>query len=184
MSEAVTALNGAVAEGSIRVEDAGLQGMITVRGDLKALAGAGITVPEQGAATGGLGDGSLWMSPDELLVLCAYGETEAKVASIGAALKDLHHLAANVSDARAVFRLTGEGAAIREVLAKLSPADLRASGLPVGAVRRTRMAQVPAAFWFAGEGEAIVICFRSVADYVFGLLEQASKDSGVVGHWA
>ena len=52
MSEAVTALNGAVAEGSIRVEDAGLQGMITLRGDLEALAGAGIAVPEQGAATG------------------------------------------------------------------------------------------------------------------------------------
>ena len=183
MSEAVTALNGAVAEGSIRVEDAGLQGMITLRGDLAALAAAGVAVPEAGNAAGGLGDGSLWMSPDELLLLCAYGEAEAKVAALRTSLQDVHHLAANVSDARAVFRLTGEDGAIREVLAKLSPADLRASALPTDAVRRTRMAQVPAAFWFSGEGEAIVICFRSVADYVFGLLEQASKDSGVVGHF-
>ena len=50
MSEAVTALNGAVAEGSIRVEDAGLQGMITLRGDLAALAAAGVAVPEAGNA--------------------------------------------------------------------------------------------------------------------------------------
>lgn len=183
MSDPVTALNGAASEGSVRVEDAGLQGMITLRGDLAELKKAGVDVPAQGTASGSLGEGSLWMSPDELLVLCAYEEAEAKTIGLSTLLKGKHHLAANVSDARAVFRLTGEGAAIREVLAKLSPADLRTSALPVGTVRRTRMAQVPAAFWFASEGEAVVICFRSVADYVFGLLGKVSGEGGEVGHF-
>ena len=73
--------------------------------------------------------------------------------------------------------------AIREVLAKLSPADMRISALPVGRVRRTRLAQVPAAFWFTDDSEAVVICFRSVADYVFGLLSTAAQPGSEVGHF-
>ena len=98
-------------------------------------------------------------------------------------MADHHHLAVNVSDARSAMRVTGEGARIRECLAKLTPADLRTSALPVGQVRRTRLAQVAAAFWFASDGEAFVICFRSVADYVFGLVSEAAAPGAEVGYF-
>ena len=82
-----------------------------------------------------------------------------------------------------MITLEGEGAAIREVLAKLTPADLRPGAIGIGEVRRTRLAQVPAAFWLDGEGKATVVCFRSVAEYVFGLLRNASENGSGVGYF-
>lgn len=189
MSEPVTALNGASFSGAIDVVDAGPIGMITLRGDLSdaalkdACQSDGLVMPGKGKATGGLEAGLLWMSPDEVMLLCAHDAAPDRVAGLARALEGHHSLVAEVSDARAVFRLTGEGAAIREVLAKLSPADMRISALPVGRVRRTRLAQVPAAFWFTDDSEAVVICFRSVADYVFGLLSTAAQPGSEVGHF-
>ena len=103
-----------------------------------------------------------WMSPDEYLLILPYGETAAAMAAIAAALKGAHHLAVVVSDARAVFRV--EGAKADQVLAKLSPVDFATLGPKE--LRRTRAAQVAAAFWKEGDGFTLV-CFRSVAGYVF-----------------
>lgn len=169
--------------GIVTITDAGPTGMVTLRTDLSAalaaLKGAGVAVPDKRRAQ----DGTLWMSPDELMIICPRDAAADKVAALRAALKDQHHLAIDVSDARVMFTLKGEGRAIRETLAKLSPADLRATALPVGEVRRTRLAQVAAAFWFESEGEARLICFRSVADYVFGLLKHAAQPGSEVGHF-
>ncbi len=123
------------------------------------------------------------MSPDELLLVCAHHEAEARVQALTAALAGQHHLVVNVSDARAVFRVTGTGSAVREALAKVTPADMRARSLPVGEVRRTRMAQVPAAIWFDSEDQATIVCFRSVGTYIFDLLVQSSKPGSEVGHF-
>ena len=189
MSDPVTALAGRSASGIVNVEDAGLIGMITLRADLAdakvkaALTSAGFDVPEQGTATGATGQGALWMSPDEVMLLCPHGEADALATSLSDALKDTHHLAVNVSDARSVVRLSGAGPLIREVLAKLSPADLRADALPVGQVRRTRLAQVAAAFWFTGEEEALVVAFRSTGDYVFNLVSKVAEDGSAVGYF-
>lgn len=165
--------------GLVEIEDMGPTGMVTLRADLDAAAKAGIAVPERRVSK----DGTLWMSPDELLILCDRDAAADKVAEVSGALKDAHHLAVDVSDARVMFRLTGEGPLLRETLAKLSPADLRAASLPVGEVRRTRLAQVAGAFWFEAEGEARLICFRSVADYVIGLLKHAAQPGSEVGHF-
>ena len=189
MPESVTPLDGATCSGFVTIEDAGLAGMVLLRADLGdsdvclALKGAGIDLPGAGELVGDLGNGALWMSPDELMILCAHDEAEATVATLTEALGGLHALVASVSDARAVFRLSGEGSAVREVLAKLSPADLRQDSLPPGRVRRTRLAQVPAAFWFVGDDEAVLICFRSVAGYVHDLLSKAATPGSEVGHF-
>lgn len=188
MSEAVTALAGASFEGRVQVKDAGLQGMITLRIDTNsdaaatALRAAGYELPKIGAAGGHLSNGILWMSPDEVLLLCNYDEVSATIERVSTHLDGQHMLLADVSDARCVVKLTGEGADLREVLSKLTPADLRAANCPVGQLRRTRLAQVPAAIWFADENTAIVVAFRSVADYAFGLLSNAAKGSEV-GHF-
>ena len=120
-----------------------------------------------------------WMSPDELLALVPYGEVTDKIAAIDKALAGQHYLAVNVSDARAVFRVSGSG--VREVIAKLSPVDLSADAFTPGMIRRTRMAQVPAAFWIGEDGSATIICFRSVAEYVFNLLKGAAAPGSEVG---
>ncbi len=68
-----------------------------------------------------------------------------------------------------MFRV--EGAKAAQVLAKLAPVDLAA--LAPGELRRTRLAQVAGAFWADDAGYTLV-CFRSVAAYVMGLLTHSA----------
>jgi len=189
MSVPVMALGGAAYEGTVSLRELAPRTMISLRGDLasakmtKAVRdAAGLAVPDRLGATFGAGTAALWMSPDELLLISPRDEQEKVMAAAEKALAGSHHLVADVSDARAAFRLEGEGAHVREVLAKLSPADAHPEALPPGTVRRTRFAQVPAAFWMQDDNSAEVVAFRSVAAYVFGLLKTAAA-AGPVGHF-
>ncbi len=160
--------------------------MITLRGDLasRPLASAvkravGQPVPGPRAILGDDDRAVAWMSPDELLILCPRGEAAGVSAGLSKALQGSFHLVADVSDARAVFRIRGRG--WREVLAKLTPADLSPAAFGEGELRRTRLAQVAAAFWTGGRDEATLVCFASVADYVQALLENAARPESAVG---
>ncbi|MEM6372511.1 MAG: sarcosine oxidase subunit gamma family protein [Pseudomonadota bacterium] len=186
MSNEVSALGGVTwSDGIAHVQEAPLQGMITLRGDLSASAviaaatGAnGMQMPGTGRANCDGTRGICWMSPDELLVLCDYADVAQTLDKMRSTLGDTHSLVADVSDARARFRISGPHA--REVMAKLTPVDLRPAHFPPGTFRRTRLAQVAAAFWMNDDGTFDVICFRSQAQYVFDLLKTgAQKGSGV-----
>lgn len=186
MSKAVSALQGVKFDGFAKVEETGLRGMITVRGDLasKEVAAAvkaatGAEMPELRKVTSGENGAVAWMSPDELLVVVDYDAANAAVATMSDALKATHALVANVSDARAVFRLIGDSS--RDVLAKLAPVDFAKDAFGVGDIRRSRIAQVPAAVWANADGSFEVICFRSVAQYVFDVLKVSARPGGEVG---
>ena len=164
-------------------------GMVLIRGahdDIgNALAKAlALGLPDRLSLTYADGRSLLWFSPDELLLLTPPGKAGSAVEKIGAALAGRHHLAVDVSDARVMFRLEGASGALRDTLAKLTPADMRPASFPVGMVRRTRLAQVPAAIWFAGETEARVLVFRSVAIYARDLLDNAARPGAAVGYFA
>ena len=184
MSNAVSALQGASFDGYCKVEEAGLVGMITLRGDLasegvaKAVkAATGADMPGQGEIIEGAKGRAGWMSPDELLLIVDHAKAADFVAAASKSLAKEHALVVNVSDARAVYRVTGD--AVREVLAKLSPADTAA--MVPGQIRRTRIAQIPAAFYLTDEKTAELICFRSVAQYAFDILKDAAMSGGEVG---
>jgi sarcosine oxidase subunit gamma len=184
---AKSALPGARAEGLVTVEEMGLQGMVTLRADLSAAAGAvkrvtGADMPDRRGIGAGTDCSVAWMSPDEILILCDHDGADAMVAALTDALSGQHHLAVNVSDARALFRVAGQPGALRDVLAKITPADMAADALPPGEMRRTRLQQAAGAIWFERAGEARVICFRSVARYVFDLLAVSARPGGAVGH--
>ena len=186
MSDPVSALQGQDYQGFAFVCEAGLRGMITLRGDLaskpvaKAVkAATGVAVPGQRGIELSGDRGAAWMSPDELLILVPYEEVQKAMDGMTAALGTAHALVVNVSDARAVFRLDGEGT--RDVLAKLAPVDLSVDAFQPGMIRRSRIAQVPAAFWLLDEARAEVVCFRSVAQYVFDLLKNAAQPGSEVG---
>ncbi|HPD94065.1 MAG: sarcosine oxidase subunit gamma [Rhodobacter sp.] len=184
MSDAVSALAGAHSTGMVDLADAGLQGMITLRGDLSsgALADAvraatGAEVPaRRRVATGDRGQ-ALWMSPDELLLVVPYAQAATTVAALETALAGEFATAANVSDARAMVTIKGIEA--RNVLAKLCPVDFR--DFAVGDLRRTRAAQVAAAIWREDENDWRLVCFRSVAGYVWGALATVAQPGGEVG---
>lgn len=180
MSDRVSALSGARGGAIAHVEEAGLIGMITLRGDFadKGFGAAlktagGMALPAQRAITRAKGRALVWMSPDELLLVCDHGEAQSLTDALGAGFGDLHAIAVNVSDARAVFDITGRHA--RDVLAKLFPVDLSAAAFQPGQVRRSRMAQVPAALWMEDDTRFRVVCFRSVARYAFDVLCVAAQ---------
>lgn len=184
MSESVSALNGARSHGLVDLADAGLAGMITLRGDLSSplLAGAvlaetGCAVPARRRLTTGARGKVAWMSPDELLVMVDYARAEQVAKVLNAALAEGFFTAANVSDARAMVSITGAQA--RDMLAKVSPVDFH--DFAVGEVRRTRLAQVAAALWCESDDAWTLVCFRSAAGYVWGVLETVSKPGGEVG---
>jgi len=187
MSDPVSALGGATFDGFAKVREIGPWGMITLRAKpatrgldkaVKAAVGTGLPAVRRmewsGPADAGRGCG--WMSPDEYLLILPYAEVSTAMAALEKALKDQHFLAADVSDARAIFRIEGEKAG--QVLAKLCPADL--DRMEPGELRRTRVAQVAGAFW-AGDGGYTLVSFRSVAGYVMGLLSHSAMAGSELG---
>ena len=188
MSEPVSALNRTSSGGLARIEECGPQGMITLRGNPVARAVKSAATVAGGVRMPGVnsvnlkGEGGLcWMSPDELLILCPYDEVTATLEKMNRTLARTHSLAVDVSDARAMFRVSGPAA--REVLAKLSPVDLSPDAFRPGMLRRTRLAQVSAAFWMVDGDSFQIVCFRSVADYVFTLLKTAAQPGAEVGYF-
>ncbi len=188
MSEAVSALSGAAYDGMVQVRDAGLQGMITVRGDMTSpdmqdaiMQACRLDMPGTLQANVAGERGVLWMSPDEILVLCPYAEAGKIVQSLSNSLRSCHSLVLDVSDARAVFQLRGDR--LRDVLAKVTPIDLSPQAFAPGTVRRTRFAQVSAAVWMDDPRSARIVCFRSVAQYMFDLLSTAAQPGGEVDYF-
>lgn len=167
-----------VFEGAVRLERVTNLGMITIRGDFSQ--NAFQTCVEQHLAplpsvrkvSEGKKGRLAWMSPDELLALTELSATPALCDKLTGELKGTHSLVQNVSDARAIFRLTGAGA--KDVIAKGAPVDLSDGKFGPSQLRRTRLAQVAAAFWMSGESQIDLICFRSVADFVHDWLKVAA----------
>jgi sarcosine oxidase subunit gamma len=176
MSDPVSALQGASYQGFATIREIGPLGMITLRAKgLKSLDKAiktvtGTKVPAQRCIEVNDDRACAWMSPDEYLLILPYADVAEALSKLAKSLAGQHYLAVDVSDARAVFRVEGNRAA--DVLRKLSPVDF--DKLAPGEVRRSRTAQVAAAMWQQDQGFTLV-CFRSVATYVMGLLTHSAQ---------
>lgn len=185
MPEAV--LQAAALDPGVRIALRPGPGMVTLRGDLAAapirealLAATGLAVPERRRILIAGEHAAAWMSPDELLLFAPAGEGARLAAGLGRALALGHHLAADVSAVRAVFRIAGPGA--RTVLAKGTPADLRPEAFGPGDFRRSRLGQVAVAFWMVDAETFDLVCYRSVADFVARWLVAAAAPGSLPGH--
>ena len=186
MPEALV-LDAAEAAGLATVREVPAPGMIALKGDLASLgpaveAATGCAVPGMRGIVASVEARVAWMAPDEVLLVVPREDVAQTLGALGDGLAGTHHLAADVSDMRAVFRIEGADAAVREVLAKLCPVDLAPGVFEPGEIRRTRLAQVPAAFWLE-DGGATLVCFRSVARYAFDVLKGAAAEGGAVGYF-
>jgi sarcosine oxidase, subunit gamma len=128
MSDPVSALGGTSFDGFANIREIGPLGMISLRcrHDVKALpkaiktaVGAAMPAPNRIVRDGAWAAG--WMSPDEVLLVMPYDQVGQTMAGLAKSLAGEHHLAVDVSDARAVFRV--EGAKAAQVLMKLAPVD-------------------------------------------------------------
>ncbi|MDO6583893.1 sarcosine oxidase subunit gamma family protein [Salipiger sp. 1_MG-2023] len=178
-------MQGARSEGLCAVWPIGAQGQISIRCEHSAdfretLRGAiGLEVPAPlGSAQGETG-ALLWMAQDELLLLCPYDKVAETMAELTKVFDGWFIAITDVSDARAFIAV--KGPQLRDVLAKLTPADMAAHALTPGTIRRTRLAQVAAGIWLQSETTAQVFCFRSVAEYAFKALTLAAEPGGEVG---
>ena len=114
MSEPAAALGGARHDGFVTVAELPPRGMIALRGDHAdpafknvATGVTGLDFPARGQAVFVEDRALCWMSPDELLLMLPYDAVDGALGVIAEGLGDAHHLAADVSDARSLFRLTG-----------------------------------------------------------------------------
>ena len=172
------------------VEEMAPRGMLMVRGDFAdpSVAGAvsaatGAEMPDRLGVTRGDGGIACWMSPDELLLILPHDMRETAIERLVEALAGGHHLVADVSDMRALFRVSGARA--RDTLAKLVPLDLSSGAFGTGTFRRTRLAQVAAAVWMDDRpdgGSFGVMVMRSHAEYAFGVLRAAAEHGEVDFH--
>ena len=169
--------------GYVEVSEKMASGMLTLRGDFKSrkfktsfMKVVGTKFPKDREVILATTDVA-WMSPDELLILCDYADVSTLSQKLQLELKDQNHMLVNVSDARALFEVSGSG--IREVIAKLAPVNIATLG--IGEIRRTRFSQIAGAFWLTSETSLSVICFSSVADYMFNLLKTSSMPNSKVG---
>ncbi len=188
MSEPLSVLEGAASDrGLARIADAGPVGMVTLRGDLAAEPcaaavrdAAGLDVP--GVWQAGIGEEGrdvLWMAPDELLLLTHYAGASGLAGRLGDALAGQHHLALDVSDARAVLDLSGPSVA--EVLAKGAPVDLSPAAFPAGAARRTHLGGIAVVFWRRSEQDWRIASFRSFGRHLYDWLVTAARPGSGVG---
>lgn len=158
-------------------------GMVTLKADLSNTTTCaaikkilGQDIPKQRK----IGNGVAWMAPDELLIMVPEGtQPEALAQRLNAEIK-APVLAADVSDARAVFTLKGNKA--REVLAKGAPIDLSTEAFGLGDFRRTRLGQVAVAFWMEAEDEFQLICFSSMREFMFQWLTNAAQKDSLPGY--
>lgn len=191
MSDPRSALAGAHARDAvIGIEDSGLRGQIMLKGNLGSGAFAAAVREVAGVAVPGTwridisGErGAVWMAPDELLLLLPYDEAPAAVARLDKLLADRqaaqHHLALDLSDMRAVLRLTGPLAG--EVLAKGVPCDLRDRAFPPGSARRTTTAGIAVALWRREQEVWEIAAFRSQAHHLMAFLADGARPGAEVG---
>lgn len=160
-------------------------GMIAWRADLEApwagraaLDAMRLALPAPLSFSEGAHLRAVWMSPDELLF---FAPSDA-VADIMTALEEAcgthHQLAADVSGLRVGFAVSGPGA--RDVLAKLTPANMAPGAFQPGTARRTRLGQI-AVLILAMKGDRFeVFGFRSVERYLRELLATAARPGAPV----
>jgi len=122
------------------------------------------------SATSGLRS-ALWIGPDEWLVI-DQGE-----ADLMAALSGTTGLfsATDVSHRNLAIIVSGPGA--ETTINAGCPQDLSLAAFPVGACTRTVFGKAEVVLLRVADDTFRVECWRSFADYVFGLLDEGSRDA-------
>jgi sarcosine oxidase, subunit gamma len=158
---------------SISAREISDRGMIDLRGDPKddgfraAVEGVlGVALPL--APRTSVSNGAtviLWLSIDQWLVTCPRSRAPRLGAALNDALGPVHSLVVDLSDARAILRLEGEG--VREVLMKGVPVDLTLPEFTPGTVRRLRFGEIAALIHIVGEAPDVIdlYVFRSYARF-------------------
>ena len=140
---------------------------------LSALSEAlGVALPERPKTSSRAnGIAALWLGPDEWLLIGPDGTDFVGLAAASGVL----HAAVDVSHRNIGIDVSGPGAAA--AINSACPLDLTASVFPVGACARTVFGKMEIVLYRTGEQSYRVECWRSFADYCFGMLAEGAADA-------
>jgi sarcosine oxidase subunit gamma len=120
---------------------------------------------------------TLWLGPDEYLLLDLAGQAErapATAASIEAALHDTPHALVDVSHRQFALEVSGPHAEV--ILRGACPLDLHITQFPVGMCTRTVFAKADVTLWRTRDDAFHMEVWRSFAGYVGGLLHEIARE--------
>lgn len=123
---------------------------------------------------------ALWLSIDQWLITLPRGNTAKTMAALSKKIGGMFAFACDISDARTIIRLSGDGA--REVLMKGTSADLTAPEVTAGTVRRMLFAEIAAACHIqeTTPDKIDLYVFRSYADYAWEWLLATARSGAKV----
>lgn len=118
---------------------------------------------------------SLWLGPDERLLLAPADAAEALIGLLEGALAGMPHSRVEISHAQAAFEVSGARAAV--TLNTGCPLDLGLAAFPVDMCTRTVFAKAQMVLWRTGPETFRVETGRSFAPYVTKILAIAARES-------
>lgn len=174
---------------SVSMSEVSDRGMIDLRGEAGSVkfrqavkAVLGIDLPLKPRATAVKGDVTvLWLSIDQWLVCCPRNKADGLLGELRRNLGEIHSLAVDVTDARAIIRLEGDN--VREVLMKGSSIDFTLPEYKAGLVRRLMFAEIAALAHIVADKPCTIdiYVFRSYADYTWKWIEATTKPAATIG---
>lgn len=179
MADAMEAVRKPVLQGkrggssTVRLTPAEPAARVSLRAGADAIAGLskslGIKLPvKPKSSVAAKGRIALWLGPDEWLLIDEKGgDLMADCAASGTV-----HSATDVSHRNTAIIVSGPGA--EATINAGCPQDLSLSVFPVGAASRTILAKIEVVLYRVDEETFRVECWRSFADYAFGLLAEGA----------
>jgi sarcosine oxidase, subunit gamma len=182
MANPVTATRASVLDGSyggsasVRLAPAAPASRISLRAEAESIAALstalGLALPTAPKTSAQSGTRlAFWLGPDEWLVLDhADADLITPCTASGAV-----HSATDVSHRNTAILASGPGAV--RALNTACPLDLSLKTFPVGSVTRTVFGKIEIVLYRMREEEFRVECWRSFAEYAFGMLAEGAADA-------
>lgn len=140
----------------------------------KLIRAFGVDLPTKlGAAAERDGRATLWLGPDEWLLLASDLDPELFPAEVAAALEGAPHSLVEVSHRQVGLVVSGPGAA--RALSAGCPLDLRDRAFPVGFATRTLFDKAEIVLWRRGPATYHVEVWRSFSPYLVAALIEAAR---------
>lgn len=117
---------------------------------------------------------SLWLGPDERLLLAPIDERPRLIAGLEAALAGHAHALVDISQRQLAFAVHGPHAAL--LLNAQCPLDLALQAFPVDMCTRSVYGKAEVVLWRTAEDRFHVEVWRSFADYVLTLLRTVARE--------
>jgi sarcosine oxidase subunit gamma len=117
---------------------------------------------------------TLWLGPDEWLLIADDGAGARLEATINQALANEPASLVDISDRQVAFEVTATN--VEDVLNAFNALDLEIGAFPVGMCTRTLFGKAEIVLWRTARETFRIEVWRSFAAYVLGCLEEARRE--------